>query len=92
MPAYGFKGQFAAKVELGEKRQTIRQPWRDGRRPRVGQTAHCFAMMRSPSCRRLARGKIVAVDKIAIELHKARLRVLVEDRVLKADEVEQLAR
>ncbi|MEQ1862784.1 MAG: hypothetical protein ABMA13_22920, partial [Chthoniobacteraceae bacterium] len=32
------------------------------------------------------------VDKIAIELHKARLRVLVEDRVLKADEVEQLAR
>lgn len=92
MPAYNFTAQFAGKVERGEKRQTIRQPWKDGRRPRAGQTAFCFTKMRTKDCREIARGKITAVDRITIELQAKRLCVFVENRKLKREDVEALAR
>lgn len=66
MPAFNFQKRFAGKVERGEKRQTIRARRKDGRNPKVGQTAYLYFGMRTKSCRKLGEEIITSVDPISI--------------------------
>jgi len=93
MPAYGFKSQFVEMVVDGRKTTTIRQERKDGRKPRAGQTAHCYFGMRTKVCRLLRRSPITSVDDIWLQASgPARLKVRVSGRVLTAAETEALAR
>lgn len=66
MPAFNFQPRFAADVEAGVKRQTIRATRRQ--MPRVGQTAYLFTGMRTAACRRLGEHPITRVDGIEIKV------------------------
>ena len=66
MPAYNFKKQFAALVESGQKRQTIRQTVRGAAR---GATAYLYTGQRTANCRKLGEGTITDVLPIEIGRH-----------------------
>ena len=66
MPAFNFQKRFVEKVESGEKKQTIRTHRKDGRNPRVGQTAFLYFGMRTKSCRKIGEGIITSVEPIVI--------------------------
>lgn len=65
MPAYNFQEAFASYVWCEAKKQTIRAKRRH--RPRVGQTAYCFAGMRTRKCRRLGQWPIRVVADVRID-------------------------
>lgn len=67
MPALNFQKQFAAAVESGKKRQTIRAHRRDNR-PHVlpGQTLKLYTGMRTKHCRLLATAECLSVEGISI--------------------------
>lgn len=67
MPALNFQKRFAAAVESGEKRQTIRAERKDGRMPaKPGDCLVLYTGMRSKNCRRLAKVRCTAVETIRI--------------------------
>lgn len=68
MPALNFQKQFAKSVEIGEKRQTIRAPRKDGRaHANVGDTIKLYTGMRTKQCRLLAEAKVTRTAKVRIE-------------------------
>jgi hypothetical protein len=69
MPQFNFKKQFAADVESGKKRQTIRAKRRDGRNPRVGDKLYLFTGQRTKSCRKLGEAICKSVEQITIDEH-----------------------
>lgn len=66
MPLFNFHKQFAADVESGKKRQTIRARRKDGIRPQVGQTAFLYTGTRTKACRKLGEYPIKAVRLVFI--------------------------
>jgi len=64
MPLFNFQKQFAADVESGRKRQTIRA--RRKIRPQVGQTAFLYTGTRTKACRKLGEAKIRVVADVMI--------------------------
>ena len=71
MPAYNFKGQFAAAVEAGTKPHTIR-PVR--KRPTVkGDSLYLYTGMRQRGCRILRTCQCLAVTPVVIH---ARARIV----------------
>ena len=93
MPAYNFKKQFAAAVEDGTKRQTIR-PKR--KRPTVpGDTLYLNTGMRTKNCRRLREAVCLSVEPIEIippvqPKHKCNIKV--GCRTLSTAEAARMAR
>jgi hypothetical protein len=74
MPLLGFSPQFAALVESGEKRQTIRA-WR--KFPIcVGDRVYLWTGLRQPGARKLGEGIVESVDAIRIERNRARVRTI----------------
>jgi len=71
MPLFNFQKQFAADVESGEKRQTIRA--RRKNRPKVGQTAFLYTGARTKACRKLGKEPITVVTPVFI--HKSGVAV-----------------
>ena len=69
MPLLNFKKQFAALVEAGHKRQTIRAKRTDGLNPRVGQTLYLYVGTRTKSCRKLRAAVCESVQQITIDDH-----------------------
>jgi hypothetical protein len=86
MPAFNFQEVFAADVESGVKRQTIRA--KRLHRPRVGQTAYCFAGMRTRKCRRLGAWQIRSVSDVRID----EVGVLLNGAALRAEDLDAFAR
>ena len=86
MPAYNFQEAFASYVESEAKRQTIRAKRRH--RPRVGQTAFCFAGMRTRKCRRLGAWPIRAVADVRIDEDG----VILDGAALRAEDLDAFAR
>jgi len=86
MPAFNFQEAFASDVESEAKQQTIRARRRT--RPRVGQTAYCFAGMRTAKCRRLGAWPIVAVVDVRIDTEG----VLLNGAALRAEDLDAFAR
>jgi hypothetical protein len=66
MPTYNFKPQFAALVESGQKRQTIR---RTAKGAAPGATAYLYTGQRTANCRKLGEGRICEVAPIEIGRH-----------------------
>ena len=66
MPAFNFQRRFAGLVAAGVKRQTIRAIRKDGRIPKVGDTAYLYTGMRTKKCQRLNEGPILEVNPITI--------------------------
>jgi len=66
MPAYNFKPQFAPIVEIGKKRQTIRQTAKGAAR---GATAYLYTGQRTAHCRKIGEGTITDVLPIEIGRH-----------------------
>lgn len=66
MPAYNFQPRFAALVEGGQKRQTIRRTAKCATR---GSTAHLYTGQRTANCRKLGEGTITDVLPIEIGRH-----------------------
>ena len=65
MPAYNFQERFAAAVETGAKRQTIRRP-RRRRLTRPGDTLYLYTGMRTQRCRRLLVTECRAVSPLQL--------------------------
>jgi hypothetical protein len=63
MPAYNFKAQFAALVESGQKRQTIRAIGKR-RHASPGEALQLYTGQRTKACR-----KLVTPDPICTETH-----------------------
>ena len=67
MPALNFKKQFAAAVQSGKKRQTIRQPRKDGRpHAKVGDQITLYTGMRTKGCRKLGVATCTDVQSVKI--------------------------
>lgn len=67
MPALNFQKRFAAAVESGQKRQTIRAERVDGRLPaKPGDVIAFYTGMRTKDCRKLGEGECVEVETIRI--------------------------
>jgi hypothetical protein len=62
MPALNFQKRFAAEVEAGSKRQSIREKLRF----RIGDTVHLFTGMRQRGCVRLGMGTVVDIASVRI--------------------------
>lgn len=62
----GFQARFAQLVESGEKRQTIRALRHDGKAPRIGETLHLYAGLRTKGARKL--GEAVCTETYAIRI------------------------
>jgi hypothetical protein len=71
MPVYNFMPRFAAAVESGEKKQTIR---RTRKGAKVGSTAYLYTGQRTKSCRLLGKGTITDVEEIEISTDRAGVR------------------
>lgn len=61
----GFKERFEAAILARRKRHTIRAKRK--RRPRVGETCHCYVNLRQKSARLLGRWPCVKIQDIVIE-------------------------
>lgn len=70
MPVLNFQDRFVGAVERGEKRQSIRATWRDGRFPfSPGSLLHLYTGLRTPAARKIATARIVSVDPVHISDH-----------------------
>jgi hypothetical protein len=67
MPALNFMARFAAAVESGEKRQTIRKRRKDGRDPKPGDTLYFYTGMRTKKCRKLGEARCKSVSDIELD-------------------------
>ena len=67
MSALNFHKEFAAAVEAGEKRQTIRPLRKDGRRPcKLDGRLQLYTGMRTRACRKLADAVCTMIVPITI--------------------------
>lgn len=72
MSALNFSARFAADVESGAKRQTIRPLRRDGRRPcKEGGDLQLYAGLRTSKARKLADAVCTSVDVITLDRNMA---------------------
>jgi hypothetical protein len=87
VPAYDFRERFAADVEAGWKRSTIR-PKRKRRPTRPGDTLYLFTGQRTKHCRRL--GEHVCRDVTPVDIGHGWVRL--GGQMLGGEQVEELAR
>jgi hypothetical protein len=66
MPALNFKARFAALVEAGKKRQTIRAMRKDGRDVAPGDVLYLYTGMRTKACRKLMETVCASAEPIGI--------------------------
>ena len=89
MPALNFQKQFAAAVESGEKRQTIRK---QRKRPfRGGDTLFLYTGQRSRKCRNLLNVRCKSVEPFAIERTREGFVFTVGNRELDAVAADEMA-
>jgi len=91
MPALNFQQRFAAAVESGEKRQTIRAV--RALPLKVGDTLHLFTGMRTRACRRL--GTVVCTEVTPFEIVSAggwSIYWVLDDQCMTNDECDALAK
>ena len=66
MYVLNFQKQFAAAVESGQKRQTIRARRKNGQGPKPGDHLRLYTGMRTKQCRKLKDVECIAVEQIRI--------------------------
>jgi hypothetical protein len=96
MPAINFKKQFADKVRMGIKTQTIRAKRKDGKDPKVGDKLYLYTGMRTSSCEKLGEAVVKSVFDIVISpdgdvtLNKYRLSLSELSELARLDGFESL--
>lgn len=95
MVAFSFKGQFAAPILAGTKRQTIRAG--RNRPPRVGERLQLYTGMRTKHCRKIIPDPICTeVRVVCIEVDPAHPQIIASidfgDFKLRDHEIERFAR
>lgn len=91
MPALNYKKEFAALVESGKKRQTIRALRKDGRDPKPGDTLHHYTGMRTRACRKLLESSCRSVHPVTIFGVADLTEITVDGILLSGAEVRRLA-
>jgi hypothetical protein len=71
MPAYNFKARFAAAVQAGRKRQTIRP--RRKRPIQAGDQLYLYTGMRTKACRKLLEAPCQSVVRVELDRDEVRL-------------------
>ena len=67
MPAINFRSEFAAAVEAGRKRQTIRPLRKDNRKPcKPGDPLYLYTGLRTKNARKLGEGLCTRVRRIVV--------------------------
>lgn len=89
MVAFNFKSQFAADVEQGRKRQTIRQK----RRCRPGDALQLYTGMRTRKCRKLREVCCSAVMPIIVDRDAyGRLLIFIDGREIRGSRLDDLVK
>ena len=88
MPAYNFQPRFAAKVESGEKCQTIRR--RRKRPTRPGETLYLYTDQRTKNARKLRPDNPKCTAVLPLEIHFG--GVVVDGYNLSCSEIADFAR
>lgn len=70
-----FQAQFAERVESGEKRQTIRQFRRDGKRLRPGDTVKLYTGLRTRNTRLLRTTTVESVSRIRMHVDESVIEI-----------------
>lgn len=78
MVAYNFIKQFAAMVEDGRKKQTIRAE-RKSRHARKGEPLQLYTGMRHSSCRKLIDPDPICAASVSIEISSEQMTVCAAD-------------
>jgi len=73
MVAYSFRSRFIQPIEVGRKRQTIRNDRKRHARP--GEQVQLYTAMRTKQCRLIARSICFAVTPIRLEFESPRITV-----------------
>lgn len=73
MPLLGFQSQFAAPILAGSKTQTLRQPRKDGRDPKAGDTLYLYTGLRTKTCRKLGEARCTQAFYVFLSLASFRV-------------------
>lgn len=84
-----FQARFVPKIKAKLKRHTIRA--KRARRPRVGETCHCYTGLRQKGAKLIGRWPCVKVQHIEIHTNPG-IWIVIDDQKLSRDECELLAR
>lgn len=87
MVAFNFKAQFAADVESGKKRQTIRAQRRAG----IGDQLQLYTGMRTKKCRKLRDAVCTATYEITIKDRRHYLAVRLNGELLPTEQAREIA-
>jgi hypothetical protein len=87
---FNFKKEFADRVALGVKLQTIRPHRKDGRLPRIGEAIKLYTGLRTKSTRLLGTG--VVSECFGVQIDPARGVVKINGIGLAQDVADALAR
>jgi hypothetical protein len=90
MGLYNFKKQFVSKIQIGEKRHTIRA--KRARSPKVGETLYLYTGLRQKGAELLMRVPCTKVQDITIAESLGGAAILIDGEPLDRSEKEQLAR
>ena len=89
MPALNFKKEFAEKVRLGEKRQTIRAFRKSGGDPRPGQKLYHYTGQRTKKCKKLGEEVCESIGQIIIRDNSP---IIIDGKLLSLSEEVALAK
>ena len=91
----GCKGQFVPKIVDGTKPHSFRAKRKDGRKWKVGDTIQFYENVRQPNMRKIRLdGVVVGVQEVVMAfLHnsKNKLHMIIDGRVIHADELNEIA-
>lgn len=92
MVAYSFKQFFAAQIDAGVKRQTVRADRKRHARP--GEMLQLYTGMRTRNCQKIGPDRIcIGVERIIIERRAVEITgIEINGARLSADEIEEFSR
>ena len=96
MPLLNFRPEFAALVESGVKRQTIRKRRKDGRDPQPFDRLYLYTGLRTKNARKLGEAWCRSVEPVRIRKIRGATSIRLKRRrkwvELELDEAQRLAR
>jgi hypothetical protein len=87
---FNFKKEFADRVALGVKTQTVRPHRKDGRLPRIGEAVNLYTGLRTKATRLLASG--VVYECLGVQIDPARGVLKINGIGLAPDVADEFAR
>jgi hypothetical protein len=85
----GFKTRFAAFVQEGSKRHTVRALLK--RERKAGEVCHCYTGLRTKNCRLLGRWRCVKVEPLTITVSGLHMSIAIAGEILSDGEASAFA-